>query len=415
MSTLPSGLRVVTDHVPDTQSVAVGIWVAVGTRNEDMEHNGAAHMVEHMLFKGTPTRNTKQIAEMVENVGGHINAYTGREMTSYHIHLLKNDLPMALEILADMYQNATLPQDEIERERGVILQEIGMGNDTPDELVFDHYYETAYPGQSLGAPILGKQHHIEGMTRDALTGYIKKFYTPARTVISVAGDIEHDIFTAQAEKLFGNLPKDAAIPDVKAAYGGGDHRLAKDLEQTHIILGFQGLKRTDERYYVATALSTLLGGGMSSRLFQEVREKRGLVYSIYSYHSGYRDSGQFAIYAGTGPDDLRELVPVVCDEVLKVMQDVTDEEVERAKAQIRSNLVIGRESLMTRADQHARYLVYRDQTFDLSELMKIIDAVDASAVKKLAQQIFSGKPTVAALGDLSSLESYDAIVSRLRH
>jgi predicted Zn-dependent peptidase len=413
-TTLDNGLRVITDTVPDVHSVALGVWVNVGTRNEDPKYNGAAHMVEHMLFKGTPTRSTQQIAEIVEDVGGNINAYTSREMTSYHIHLLKNDMGIALDVLADIYQNATMPQDELERERYVILQEIGMCNDTPDELVFDNYYERAYPGQTLGAPILGKVSDISNMQRAALSDYIDRYYTPQRTVISAAGNLDHQDFVSRVENLFRKLPAEKPYERVAADYKGGEIRVDKELEQSHFVLGFEGVSRLGPDYYAAQTLSTLLGGGMSSRLFQEIREKRGLVYSIYSFHSGFTDSGQFAIYAGTGPEDLKELVPVVCDEVLRVGDTLTASELERAKAQIKSGILIGQESMMTRADQQAKYLVYRNQPVDIGYIINMIDCVDLNAVRSVAEKIFATRPTISALGPLKNLESYEKIEKRLR-
>ncbi len=413
ITNLKNGLRVITDSVDSVHSVALGIWIGVGTRNEDLAHNGVAHMVEHMLFKGTKKRSPLSIAEEVENVGGHMNAYTSKEMTSYYIHLLKEDVPLALDILSDMYLNATLPEEEISRERHVILQEIGMCNDTPDDLIFDNYYETAYPGQALGAPILGKSHHISAMQRKSLEEYIQRFYTPARTIISAAGNINHEDFVAQVEKLFVKMPDDNFLYKEVANYQGGEHRQSKDLEQAHIILGFKGLHRLDDDYVTAQALSTLLGGGMSSRLFQEVREKRGLVYSVYSFHSGYADDGQFGIYAGTGPKDIAELMPVVCDEILKVTNSVTEEETERAKAQLKSGMLIGRESMIARAEQQAKYLFYKGRPFDENEAIKKIDAIDVRAVTRVAKKIFAGRPTIAALGPLDKLDSYESISQRL--
>ncbi len=414
LTTLNNGLRVITDTAPDVHSVALGIWVNVGTRNEDPAYNGAAHMVEHMLFKGTPTRSTQQIAETIEDVGGHMNAYTSREMTSYHIHLLKNDMRLGLEVLADIYQNAVMPQDELERERHVILQEIGMCNDTPDELVFDNYYETAYPAQTLGAPILGKASDISGMEKSALADYIRRHYTPQHTVISAAGNLDHQAFVRMVEDMFGNLPADTAHQQTRADYKGGDRRVDKELEQSHFVLGFEGVSKTDPDYFAAQTLATLLGGGMSSRLFQEVREKRGLVYSIYSYHSGYRDSGQFVIYAGTGPKDLKELVPVVCDEVLKSSENLSHAEVERAKAQIKSSILIGQESMMTRADQQAKYICYRTGPADIHTVIQAVESVDAAAMARVAKRIFSTTPAISALGPLKNLESYEKIAARLR-
>lgn len=413
ITTLSNGLRVITDHVPSVESVAVGVWVGVGTRFEDMKYNGAAHMVEHMLFKGTPKRDALQIAEVIENVGGHMNAYTSREMTSYHIHLLKQDLSLALDVLADIVQHSTMPQEEIERERGVILQEIGMCHDTPDDVIFDHFYETAYPRQALGAPILGTNDIISNMTREALMGYTQKFYTPKRTVICASGNVAHDEFIAEVERLFTDLPADQEYDKVPAAYHGGQHRSEKDLEQSHIILGFQGVNRLDNDYYTAQTLATLLGGGMSSRLFQEVREKRGLVYSIYAFHSAHTDDGQFGIYAGTGPDKLTELIPVVCNEIKILAGSLKQAEIERAKSQLRASNLMSRESMMTRADQNAKSVLLHGYVRTADEILSRINAVNEHDLRRVADKIFSSKPILTALGPLENLESYETMTGRL--
>lgn len=410
---LDNGLQIITDHVDSVDTVALGIWVGVGTRNENRIHNGVAHMVEHMLFKGTDTRDAPQIAREIENVGGSMNAYTSRELTSYHVHLLKNDVGLGLDVLADMYKNSTFPEDEIEREREVILQEIGMCNDTPDDLIFDLHFETAYPHQAFGAPILGSTKTVSQMSKTTMLDYISRFYSAERTVISAAGNIDHDAFVEQVDGLFRRLSASSNVTPVGALYEGGEVRMQKDLEQSHLILGFQGLSRLDEDYYAAQALSTVLGSGMSSRLFQEVREKRGLVYSIFSFHSGFQDTGQFGIYAGTGPDKLDEIVPVICDEVLKVGSDVSENELSRAKTQLKSSLMMGRESMMTRADQQAKYMLFREKAFDLDALVSQIDAIDLDAIGRVAGKIFSSKPTLSALGPLEKLEGYEKVEGRL--
>ncbi len=412
-TTLDNGVRIITDTVPSMHSVAVGIWVGVGTRHENLEHNGVAHMVEHMLFKGTKNRNAQQIAEDIENVGGSMNAYTSREITSYHIHLLAEDLPLGMEVLGDMYLNSTLPQDEIERERGVILQEIGMCNDTPDDLVFDIYSETAYPKQALGAPILGRSHNIENMSQDNLASYIDCFYKSGNTVISAAGGVNHDEFVAHVREQFDVQQKSEQCGHEPANYLGGDMRLPKELEQSHFILGFQGIGRLDDDFYTAQALSTILGSGMSSRLFQEVREKRGLVYSIFSFHSGYQDDGQFGIYAGTGPEKMDEIIPVVCDEVLKVGHDASQEELDRAKSQLKASILMGRESMMTRADQQAKHLLFRNKAFDADALVQAIDDIQLSDIERVAKRIFTTPLTLAALGPLDKLEPFEATQDRL--
>lgn len=410
---LQNGLRIVTDNVPSVGSVALGVWVGVGTRNENMVHNGVAHMVEHMLFKGTKNRNSKDIVEQIENVGGSMNAYTSREVTSYHMHMLADDMPLGLDVLSDMLQHSTMPEEEIERERHVILQEIGMCNDTPDDLVFGHYHETAYPGQALGAPILGTNAIIENMQRDTLMEYVKNSYTPKNLVISAAGAVDHDAFVKQIEEQFAFLPEDQNSNRAAANYKGGERRSEKDLEQSHIILGFRGISRLDEDFYAAQALSAIFGGGMSSRLFQEVREKRGLVYSVFSFHSSYSDDGQFGIYAGTGPKDLTELIPVVCGEIEKLASTLTDHEVERAKTQMRSSLIMGRESMMTRADGQAKYMLFRDALLDIDKIRDQIDALDKARLVNVCERIFTSTPTLAALGPLAKLESYDTIKGRL--
>ncbi len=413
MTELDNGLRVITDSIEDAASVAAGIWTGVGTRHEDLIHNGCAHMVEHMLFKGTENRSALDIAHTIEDVGGSMNAYTGREVTSYHIHSLSEHLPLAIEVLADMYQNYTMPEDELERERHVILQEIGMCNDTPDDLIFDEYQETAYPNQSLGAPILGQVKYVQGMERSTLQDYISRFYTPSRTVISAAGGVDHDEFVRRVEELFTRLPSDTGHEKIAAAYHGGERRNSKELEQSHVILGFRGLSRMDEDFYAAQALSTLFGGGMSSRLFQEIREKRGLVYSVFSFHSAYQDDGQFGIYAGTGPDKLKELVPLLCEEAQKVTTGIGQAELARAKAQMKASLLMASESMMSRADRQAKHLLSRNQIIDINAITEKIENLDINAVQNAAWRIFSSKLTLAALGPLQNLENYEMIARRL--
>ena len=413
LTKLKNGLRVITDHVSTVDSVALGVWADVGTRDEDMTHNGVAHMVEHMMFKGTKRRTAAGIVEEIEDAGGNVNAWTSREMTSYHIHLLKEDVSMAVDILADVLQHSTMPEDEIERERHVILQEIGMTNDTPDDLVFDHYQETAYPGQAIGAPILGTADIVKGMAKDTLHHYVRQFYTPSRLVLAAAGNVQHDDFVNLAEKMFDALPADQKNGHQKASYKGGESRAEKELEQSHIILGFQGISRLDDQYYAAILLSTILGGGMSSRLFQEVREKRGLVYSIFCHHSAYQDDGQFVIYAGTGPGDIPKMIPVLCDEIKKIVGTVTEEELKRAKAQIRAGLLMAQESMMSRANQIAKTLVHFDKILDLKDKLRLIEAVTVNDVQAIAQLIFSTQPTLAALGPLEKLESFDTIKKRV--
>ena len=414
MTTLPSGLRVITDHVPTVDSVALGIWADVGTRHEDLAHNGVAHMVEHMMFKGTPTRTAPQIAEQIEDVGGHMNAYTSREITAYHVHLLKEDAPLAMDVLSDMIQHPIMPDEEIKRERQVILQEIGMTNDTPDDLVFDEYQQTAYPEQALGAPILGRFDVVSSIKRDVMMDYVQRYYTPKRLVISAAGNIKHNDFVAMATEKFSDLPQDSHQKKVTTAdYHGGEHRTEKELEQSHIILGFQGLSRLEDDYYAAVMLSTIMGGGMSSRLFQEIREKRGLVYSIFSFHSPFQDDGIFGVYAGTGPEHLPELMPVLCDEILGIAGNITDSELNRAKSQIKASMLMGCESMNRRANQQAKHLIHHNEIINMQDNIARIDALQIADIARVGKRIFASKPTMAGLGPLEKLERLDVIKGRL--
>lgn len=413
-SILPSGLRVVTDTVSEMDTVAMGVWADVGTRHEDLAHNGVAHMVEHMMFNGTPTRTSRQIVEAIENVGGQVNAYTSREVTAYYIHLLKDDVPLGLEVLADLLQHPVFPDKELEKERGVIVQEIGMNNDTPDELIYDQYQKTAYPEQALGAPILGTADIIKAMKKDTLFDYVRRFYTPPKLVISAAGNIHHDDFVQRIEKLFAELPKDTNATYKAASYQGGEEREDRDLEQSHIVLGFQGVRRDDPDYYSAVVMATMMGGGMSSRLFQEVREKRGLVYAVHASHTAYHDDGQLDIYAGTGPERLGELIPVLCDEVMKLSRELTTPaELVRAKTQIKAGILMGRESMLGRANKQAKHIINFGKVPDTQDQIHRIDAVTAESVREMARKIFSSRPTLAALGPLEKLENYDAIRRRL--
>ncbi len=415
ITTLSNGLRIVTDHVPSVESVAVGVWVGAGTRNEELPHNGAAHMVEHMLFKGTKRRSAQDIAEAIENVGGHINAYTSREITSYHIHLLKDDLPLALDVLSDIVQHSTMPEDEIKRERAVILQEIGMCYDTPDDIIFDNYYEAAYPNQAFGAPILGTNQIISDMSRDTLMGFVADNYTFDRMVICASGNLNHDDFIKDVEDKFNILSKSNGDNNPPSNYTGGEYRQSRELEQSHIVLGFRGVSRRADNYYDAQILATLMGGGMSSRLFQEVREKRGLVYSIYSFHSAHSDCGQFMIYAGTGSDKLPELIPVICDEINKIGSTISKEELARAKAQIISYTLMARESMMSRADRNAKSMLMYGEVRDINKIISQINEVSIESLGNMAAHIFSKQttPTLSALGPLEELSAFDNIKKRL--
>jgi predicted Zn-dependent peptidase len=392
VSRLANGLRVATDTVHTVDTVSLGIWVDVGTRHEPAAINGAAHFLEHMAFKGTERRSARAIAEEIEAVGGHLNAYTSRESTAYYAKVLKENVPLALDILADILQNSTFDPEELERERTVILQEIGQANDTPDDIIFDHLQECAYPAQAMGRPVLGKPEIIRSLSRDAVVSYLRDHYGARRMVVAAAGNIEHERLVGLAEKLLCDFPAERSVSTEPARYSGGDRREERDLEQLHLVVGFPGVMLGDPDYYAASVLSTAFGGGMSSRLFQEIREKRGLVYAIHSFVHGYRDGGLFGIYAGTGEEEAAELIPALCEETTKLEDGLAPVELSRAKAQMKAGLLMSLESTSARCEQLAQHLLIYGTPFDCWR---------------------SAPPVIAALGPLSRLEEYDKLRARL--
>ncbi|HYD68008.1 pitrilysin family protein [Azospirillum sp.] len=413
VTTLPNGLRVATDTMPDVQTVSLGCWVGVGTRNEAASVNGVAHLVEHMLFKGTKRRSAFRISEEIENVGGQLNAYTTREHTAYYAKVLHEDTELALDIIADMLQHSVLDEDELARERTVVLQEIGQAADTPDDIIFDHFQTTAYPDQAIGRPVLGSAEIVGSLPRGALADYLAQHYAGPSVVLAAAGRIEHDRLVALASKAFAGLPA-TPLPEVEPAqYRGGDFREERDLEQMHLVLGFDGVGVHDPDFYAHSVLSTLLGGGMSSRLFQEVREKRGLVYSIYTFTGGYRDGGLFGVYAGTGEEEVSELLPVVCEELVKVGQDISEDELARARAQMKAGTLMAMESTMSRCEQLGQQLLVYGRPIPVEEIVTRINAVDRDAVMRAARRLRQSRPTVAALGPTQRLEDYERIRARL--
>jgi len=414
VTTLANGLRVVSEEMPWVETVSLGVWVDVGTRNEPAAINGVAHLLEHMAFKGTERRSARLIAEEIENVGGHLNAYTSREQTAFYAKVLKEDVPLGVDILSDILQHSTFDAAELERERTVIIQEIGQAADTPDDVIFDRFQEQAYPDQAMGRPVLGEAEIIKTIGRDAVAGYMNQHYAADRMVLSAAGALDHDRLVELAQRHFTDLPAYRGEPVEAARYQGGDQREDKDLEQVHLVLGFPGVSYADDDYYTASTLSTILGGGMSSRLFQEIREKRGLVYTVYSFASSYADGGIFGVYAGTGEDEVEELMPVLCDEIVKSADTMTEAEVARARAQLKASILMGLESTSARCEHVASQLLIYGRPIEARELVRKIDEVDLGAVRRLAKRIFAGAPTFTALGPIAKVEGFDRILDRLK-
>lgn len=413
---LDNGLRVATVAMPSVQTASVGVWIDAGARHERAEVNGVAHMLEHMAFKGTKRRSARVIAEEIENVGGQLNAYTSRENTAYYARVLAEDLPLATDILADILQHSTFEPEELERERGVILQEIGQTLDTPDDLIFDLFQETTFPDQSLGRSILGPAETVQSMTRDQLTGYMAEHYAPGRMVLAAAGKVEHERLVDIGTELFQKLPAaTSAVEEVQAGrYAQGDLRKDRDLEQVHLILGLPAFSYHDDDFYALQVLSAMLGGGMSSRLFQEVREKRGLAYSVFSFAACYSDTGVFGIYAGTGEAQTAELVPVLCDQLTSLMMNASEEELSRARAQLKASMMMGLESCFAQSEDVARQLLIFDRRIPHEETIAEINAVDAQAIKRVGERLIEGKrPSLAALGPVGKVPGLDRVEQRL--
>jgi predicted Zn-dependent peptidase len=413
ITTLPNGLRVATDRMDSVETVSLGIWAGVGTRHETPEHNGVAHLLEHMAFKGTKRRNAREIAEEIESVGGILNAYTGREQTAYYAKMLSPDMPLAIDVLADILQDSVYDEAELERERAVVLQEIGQAEDTPDDIIFDHFQEVAFPDQPMGWPVLGRAEIVGSLPRDVVAQYLESRYRPERMIVSAAGNIDHGHLVDLAARLLDRLPTGPAPTSREAAYQGGEHREDRDLEQVNVVLGFSGVSYHDPDYYAAAVLSQLLGGGMSSRLFQEVREKRGLVYSIHTFSSSYSDAGLFGVYAGTGEKEAAEMMPVICDEVLKVADTLTEEEVKRAAAQLKAGTLMSREGTSSRCEQLASQLLLYGRPIPVEEMVAKIEAVGTADVARVARRVFASSPTLASLGPVSQVPSLDAVRRRL--
>ncbi len=413
ITTLDNGVRVVTDHMPSVESVSVGVWVRAGARFEAPEVNGVAHLLEHMMFKGTARRSAVEIAQAVENVGGHINAYTAREVTAYYAKVLKNDAALAVDVIADIVRNSVFDEGELGRERSVVLQEIGQAHDTPDDVVFDLFQDVAFPDQPLGRPVLGLPDVVGQMPRDAIVGFHGHHYRGGAMVLAAAGNISHEALCALAEEHLSDVP--AGTPDgaSPARYAGGERIEARDLEQIHFVMGFQGAPIGSDEYYALSVLSNLFGGGMSSRLFQEIRERRGLVYSIDTFHSAFSDEGVFGIYAGTGPDLIDEFVPALCGEIVRLADTLDDGEISRARTQLKSNLLMAMESTGARSERAGQQMLIYDRIVEASELVERIDRVTPEMLSAVARKMFSSTPSLATVGPASDIASIESIRGRL--
>nr|WP_127105020.1 pitrilysin family protein [Pararhodobacter zhoushanensis] len=414
ITTLSNGFRIVTEPMPGLASAAVGIWVTAGARHEKADQNGIAHFLEHMAFKGTAKRTALQIAEEIEDVGGYINAYTSREMTAYYARVLEADVPLALDVIADIVLNPAFDQREIEVERHVILQEIGQAADTPDDVIFDWLQEATYPDQPIGRPILGPAERIANYGAADLRRFVGGHYGPGQMILAASGAVHHDTLVKLAEALFGSLPA-VALPVIEPArFEMNERREIKDLEQAHFALAFEAPSFRDADLFTAQVYSGVMGGGMSSRLFQKLREERGLCYTTFAQAGAHEDTGSITLYSGTGAKDVHDLANLTIDELRRATTDLTEAEVARARTQMKAGLLMGLESPSSRAERLARLLAIWDRVPSLEETVERIDAVDLTALKTYAEKLVSeGRLSMALYGPVDTAPSLEALRERL--
>lgn len=407
ISKLASGLTVVTDKMPHLETAALGVWAGVGGRDEKPNEHGISHLLEHMAFKGTTKRSSREIVEEIEAVGGDLNAGTSTETTSYYARVLKADVPLALDVLADILANPAFEPDELEREKNVIVQEIGAAQDTPDDVVFEHLNELCYPDQPMGRSLLGTAKTLRAFNRDMLRGYLSRHYRGPDMVVAAAGGVDHKQVVAEVEKRFASFEGTPGPKPQAARFGkGGAKVVHRELEQAHLTLALEGVPQNDLSLFSLQVFTNILGGGMSSRLFQEVREKRGLCYSIYSFHAPYTDTGFFGLYTGTDPADAPEMMEVVVDIMNDSVETLTEAEIARAKAQMKAGLLMALESCSSRAEQLARHVLAYGRPQTVEELVARIDAVSVESTRDAARALLSrSRPAVVALGSGRGLDT----------
>lgn len=411
---LDNKITVISESMPHLGTASLGIWVGAGARDEAQSEHGISHFLEHMAFKGTRRRSARRIAEEIEQVGGDINAATSVEQTSYNVRVLGEDVGLGLDILADILTEPAFAPDELAREKNVVVQEIGAVQDTPDDLVFDLFQETAFPGQAVGRSILGTPLTVHGFESSGLEAYLRRTYRGPRMVVAAAGAVDHARLVEDAGARLAAISHEDRPEATQARYAGGTLLTPRTLEQVHVVLGLEGRTYKDPGYHALQVLTNVLGGGMSSRLFQQVREERGLCYSIHAFHWPYSDTGLFGIYAGTDEGDVGELTTVVIDELLATGENVTETEVNRAKAQMKVGLLAALESSGARAEQLARQILGFGRVIPVEEIVAKVDAVSVDAVRQAARDLVRGAhPTLAAIGPGGGLDAAARAMERL--
>jgi predicted Zn-dependent peptidase len=397
---LHNGLRVIMEQIPTFRSVTFGIWVKTGSRNEKPQDNGISHFIEHMLFKGTERHSAKDIAEIFDGIGGNVNAFTSKEYTCYYAKVLDEHLPIAMDILSDMFFNSSFDEGELQKEKNVIFEEISMYEDTPDDLVHDLVAKAAYGSHSLGYTILGTEENLSAMKPDDLRRYMKQYYNTQNTVISLAGNID-DSVRDLVEKHFGGFSNSGEETDYSAPDFLGELVFhAKKTEQNHICLSLPGLSLKEDNLYPMVLLNNVIGGGMSSRLFQEIREKRGLAYSVYSYHSSHIDSGMFTIYTGTAPKQTEEVMQVTLDLLHEIaLKGMTDSELKKGKEQLKGSLILSLESTSSRMNRLGKNELMTGKHYSLDEMIQRIESVQMEHIRELTKILFSAPFALSMVGD----------------
>jgi predicted Zn-dependent peptidase len=413
LTTLPSGLRIVTDAMPHLKTASLGVIVGAGSRNERAHEHGLSHLLEHMAFKGTRRRSARDIAEEIENAGGDLNAETSVEQTAYLARVLGEDAGLAIDILADILTESQFDAGELEREKGVILQEIGAVEDAPDDLVFDLFTSAAWPDQPIGRPILGTRERVSSFDRSAIDLYLRDHYQAGATIVAGAGAVDHAEIVDLCARRFELLGRDRSPGASSASYRGGELLMKKSLGQTHIVVGFEGRAVHAADHDAAHVFAAAAGGGMSSRLFQEVREKRGLAYSIYSFHWAYSDVGLMGFYAGTSPKDAGELMAAALDCLTEAAATLTEEEIQRAKAQMKVSLLTALESSGARAQQIARQILVYGRPLSTQEMIARIERLNVSDVREAGAAMLRSTPTVAAVGRTGKVIDQTRVARRL--
>jgi predicted Zn-dependent peptidase len=416
---LPSGLRIVTEEVPSVRSAAIGIWVNVGSRDETPAVAGASHFLEHLLFKGTTRRNALEISATIEAVGGEMNAFTSKEYTCFYARVIDTDLPMAIDVVSDLITSSIVSALDVDAERKVVLEEIAMRDDDPSDLVHDLYAETYYGDTQLGRPILGTIKSISDMTRSSVFNYYKKKYLPQNLVVAVAGNIKHKRVVAMVEEALSRdnfldvkgSPQIRPNTPVKTKPMQSVGLLTRKTEQAHMFYGMEGVARSDERRFAMGVLASALGGGMSSRLFQEIREKRGLAYSVYAYAQQFAGSGQIGFYAGCNPTKAIEVVEIIREVLADVAENgMSHEEIERAKGAVRGSLVLSQEDSGSRMSRIGKNEIVYGQVMGFDEILKAISRVNPTDVREIANEYLTKSPTLALVGPFKSEAKFEKVL-----